>query len=323
MNVYITGICGNIGSHAALELIAQGHHVSGLDVPSPHNKQIAKKFNGKVKLTWGDIRNAEDIQQGIVGQDVIIHLAYILPPASEDNPKLTEDVNMNGTRTILACAVAQSPQPKFIFASSLDLFGYTQDQPPPRKVSDPVYATDDYTRHKLAGEKMVQESGLTWAIMRFADVPPLAARSPHPIMFRIPLATRFEMLHPQDAGLALANGVQTAALWHAIWLIGGGATCQVRYRDYLNSMLTAMGIGALPEAAFGHDPYCTDWLDTTASEALLHYQHHTYQEIIRDISHALGASRFVIPLLRPIIRRNILKLSPYLKQKPSAALTPA
>ena len=41
-------------------------------------------------------------------------------------------------------------------------------------------------------------------------------------------------------------------------------------RDYLGRILDAMGIGMLPESAFGHDPYCTDWLDTEDSERLLH-----------------------------------------------------
>lgn len=318
MKVFITGVCGNIGSHAARQLITHGHEVAGLDLPSPQNKKTAKQFKGKVKLIWGDIRNPDNVRQGLAGQDAVIHLAYILPPASYDNPTLTEDVNMNGTRNVVELAQQQTPQPKLIFASSLDLFGYTQDQPPPRTVSDPVYATDDYTRHKLAGEQMARESGLAWSIFRFADVPPLAPRAPHPIMFKIPLETRFEMLHPVDAGLALTRGLETDAIWNQVWLIGGGATCQVRYSDYLNSMLTAMGIGKLPDKAFGHDPYCTDWLDTTASEALMQYQHHTYQEIIRDITRALGPSRYVIPLLRPVIRGNILKLSPYLKQQRAA-----
>ena len=33
----------------------------------------------------------------------------------------------------------------------------------------------------------MRESGLTWAIFRYADVPPLALRAPVPIMFEIPL----------------------------------------------------------------------------------------------------------------------------------------
>lgn len=310
-HVFITGICGNIGSHTAQQLIRQGHQVSGIDLQTKQNEKVARSFQKKTAIHWGDIRDKAKVAEAMMGQDVVVHLAYILPPTTYDHPHLAEEVNMDGTRNVVASAQAQAVPPKLLFASSLDVFGHTQEMPPPRTLSDPVYATDDYTRQKLAGEKLVQESGLTWAIFRFADVPPISARDPHPIMFRIPLDTRFEMLHPDDAGLAVANGIALDALWGAIWLIGGGKSCQVLYRDYLNSMLLAMGIGALPDSAFGHDPYCTDWLDTTDSERLLHYQHHSYNDIIHDVAQALGAARFAIPIVRPFVRHNLLQMSEY------------
>ncbi len=99
-------------------------------------------------------------------------------------------------------------------------------------------------------------------------------------------------------------------------MIGGGATCQVYYRDYLERVMQATGIGQLPEKAFGHDPYRTDWLDTAESQRLLNYQRHTFDEIIADVIRAslpTGPAKLMLPLLRPFVRRWILSLSPYLK----------
>ena len=62
---------------------------------------------------------------------------------------------------------------------------------------------------------------------------PLVLRRLDPIMFRISLDTRIEVLHPYDAGRAIANGVLSKEIWEKILLVGGGIRCQIHYRDYL------------------------------------------------------------------------------------------
>ena len=120
-----------------------------------------------------------------------------------------------------------------------------------------------------------------------------------------------EVLHPADAGIAVAEGVTGTAIWHDIWLIGGGPTCQVTYAQYLRRMLGAMGLPMLPEAAFTTNPYCTDWLDTRASQALLQYQRHTFDQIVQEVSQNAGLVRHVAPLVARMVTRRLLRLSPY------------
>nr|BBH92653.1 3-beta hydroxysteroid dehydrogenase [Thermogemmatispora argillosa] len=321
MRVLVTGAFGNIGFSSVQELLRQGHTVRCFDLRTKRNEQkalqISREAGERVTVQWGDIRQREAVAEAVRDQEVVVHLAAILPPDSDEQPQLAYEVNVEGTRNAIEVARQQPRPPRFLFSSSLDVFGHTQDQPPPRKVTDPVQATDDYTRHKLEGEAMLRQSGLTWAIFRFADVPPLGPRPVHPIMFRIPLDTRLEMLHTFDAGLAVANAVSSEEVWGKVWLIGGGPSCQVRYRDYLNRMLEVMGIGPLPEEAFGHEPYCTDWLDTSESQRVLRYQRHSFDEIIRDVAKYAAPPapvRALMPLLRPVVRRQMLKLSPYWQQ---------
>lgn len=316
MKILLTGAFGNIGFSSLQELIKQGHTVRAFDLPTKANQKKADQVADKAEIIWGDIRDAKQVAELVRDQEAIIHLAAILPPDIYDKLELGEAVNVGGTRNLIEAAKQQPQPPKFLFSSSLDVFGFTQDQPPPRKVTDPVKATDDYTRHKLECEEMLKNAGLTWAIYRFADVPPLAARKPHPIMYRIPLNTRLEMLQTNDAGLAVANGVASQEIWGRVWLIGGGPSCQVYYRDYLNRMMDAMGIGALPEEAFGHDPYCTDWLDSEESQRLLQYQRHTFDQIIDELVRYTapgGPTKLLMPVIRPFVRRWILALSPYIK----------
>lgn len=313
MKILLTGAFGNIGMSTLLALLRQGHQVRCFVSRRKVHERTAKRFAGRIELIQGDIRQPANVSKAVQDRDIIIHMAYMLPPQSEDAPDLARSINIDGTRHLLAAARSQPRPPKFFFSSSFDLFGYTQDQPPPRKVTDPVQATDHYSTHKIACEEMLKTSGLEWAIYRFADVPPLGLRRPHPIMFRIPLTTRIEVIHTYDAGLAVANGICSNEIWGKTLLIGGGPSCQILYRDYLNRMLEIMGIGMLPESAFGKEPYCTDWIDTEESQRLLNYQRYSFDDIIQHLERVVGYKRLLIKPVSPLARWWILRMSPYYK----------
>lgn len=313
MKILLTGAFGNLGRSTLDELLRQGHQVRCFVTRRRVHDRTAKRYAGKIELIRGDIRQLADLHNAVQDQDAIIHLAYILPPRSDEQPDLARAINIDGTRNLLVVACKQPKPPRFLFASTFDVFGYTQDQPPPRKATDPVQATDHYSTHKIACEAMVKTSGLEWSIFRFPDVVPLTLRSPHPIMFRIPFATRFEVIHTYDAGLAIANGMRCDEIWGKILLIGGGSSCQILYQDYLRRMLEMMGIGMLPESAFGTEPYCTDWMDSEESQRLLNYQRHSFDDIMQHLTRINGYKRHLIRLVDPIARWWILRMSPFYK----------
>jgi nucleoside-diphosphate-sugar epimerase len=309
MRVLVTGAFGNIGSSVVAQLRAKGHEVRCLDVPTKDNLRRAR---GATNVVWADIRDADAVQRAVQGQDVVVHMAFIIPPHVDENLETAREVNIGGTEAVLE-AVARHGS-RILFASTLDVFGPTQHLEPPRRVGDPMTPTDAYSEHKIHCEELVRKSPQPWAIYRFGDVPPPEARRPHPIMFRIPLDSRIELVHRDDAALAVANGVE-ADIWGHTWLIGGGPDCQVRYRDMLYRAMAPYGLGELPESAFSTEPYCTDWLDTEQSQRVLRFQRHTFDEIMADVltwSRPALAVRMVLPLVRPLARRQILKLSPHL-----------
>jgi nucleoside-diphosphate-sugar epimerase len=315
VRVLVTGAFGNIGRNTVEALVAQKAQVRALrygeGVPD-----LLKKWRGRVEVVGGDVTDATTLAPAVRGVDVVVHLAYVIPPECLEQPEASRRVNVDGTANLIAAMKAEAPKAKLLFASSLDVFGHTAHLPPPRTLKDPVSANDVYTEHKLACEALVQESGLTWAIFRYADVPPIELRSPIPIMFEIPLKQRIECLHPLDAGFVTARASLSDATWGRHWLIGGGKSCQLTYGEYLSRFLGAMEMGGpLPEAAFTTQEYCTDWLDTAESQKVFQYQKRSFDDIVKDISALLGWKRGFAKLSQPVVREYMLSLSPYYRKR--------
>lgn len=311
MKVLLTGGSGNIGSHTLPQLVARGHTVRWFERLTTASRRSARDLPPGVEVVWGDITDADAVQRATAGVEAVVHLAALIPPAADDEPERARAVNVDGTANAVAACQAQPTPPRLLFSSTFDVHGYTLDKPPPRHVDDPLVATGPYTKHKIECEQLIRESGLTWCIFRLADVPILGVRDPHPIMFEIGLDNRIESLHADDAGLAIVNALETPEVWGRILFVGGGSACQLTYREYLTGLLAAMGVEPLPDDAFSDAVYATDWIDTTESEALLHYQRHDFTDIADAIAASLGWKRRLVPVAGPFARGAILRLSPY------------
>ncbi len=237
---------------------------------------------------------------------------------SESRPDWAREINVGGTRNLLDAMRDLPVPPRLIFTSSLHVYGFTQDQPTPRLVTDPVKPTEHYSRHKVECEEMIKASGLTWAIFRLGAAFPLALKL-DPGMFDVSLGNRIEFVHTRDVGLAIANGVTDDRIWGKVLHIGGGCDCQFYYRDLLGRNLDVMGVGMLPEDAFATAPFATDWLDTAESQALLGYQRRGLSDYTREMSRILGRRRVLVRLFRPLVRQWLLRRSPYWAARRSRA----
>jgi len=317
MKVLLTGAFGNVGSNTLESLIDQGHQVTCFDIKTRANAKTSRRYQDKMTIIWGDLRRPEDVNKAVKDKDVVVHLAFIIPPACEKNPSWAKEINVGGTRNLLNAIKALPTPPKIIFSSSISVYGPTADKEPPRRTTDPVNPIDDYTHHKVECEKMVQESGLQWAILRFGAVPLLGQIDP--IMFDIPLDTRIEFVHPRDVGLAVTNAVSCSEVFGRILNIGGGPSGQLYYKTYLARLMEGAGLGMFPEEAFGIKPYYTDWMDTEESQRLLKYQRYPFEKYIEEMPSALGYKYQMSKMLKPLISKFVLSKSPYYKSRKSTA----
>ncbi|HEY57867.1 MAG TPA: NAD(P)-dependent oxidoreductase [Anaerolineae bacterium] len=317
MHVLVSGAFGNIGQAALESLLHHGHHLTAFDTPTRRNRHAARRFRGRVRVCWGDIRDPQAVARAVAGQDAVVHLAFVIPnlsatgKGSEEAPDWAWAVNVGGTRNLIAAMEAQPRPPRLVFTSSLHIYGRTQHLPPPRRVDDPPNPAEHYSRHKAAAEALVKGSTLKWVIFRLAAALPVTLIL-DPGMFDVPLNNRIEFVHREDVAIAIAHAVTSEAVWGKVLHIGGGPRCQHLYHEVAERILVTVGVGMLPEEAFSRTPYPVDWLDTEESERLLRYQQRTLDDYLADLRRALGWRRGLVRAFRPFVRWLLLRRSPYL-----------
>ena len=324
MNILITGAFGNIGQSTLKALLQNNRNVTCFDLPSKMNKKIEKKLQKKYNChtLWGDIRDQESVAKAVENQNCIIHLAGITPPLTQRKPELAHHINVVGTELLIKEALRQKKLPKIIFASSISIYGPQSPDLPPRNAEHQVNPIDVYTSTKFECERIISKSGLPWTVFRITAVPSLSVRQNEmSLLYDIPLEQKIEFAHPNSIGLALANAV-SAETEGRILMLGGGKKCQYINREFLSKYLDTLGIGMLPVSVFKkpikeRDWYYTNWLDTEESERLLKYQKHSFEEFLEEAKKRLGILRLFVLLLRPIIRYQLIRNSPYYKENES------
>ncbi len=314
MNVLLTGAFGNIGQSALDELLGRGHKVRCFDLKTKANERVARSYEQRAQIFWGDLRRPEDLTEALRDIHIVVHLAFVIPTlsatgvSSETEPEWAREINVGGTKNLLDAMKQQPQPPKILFSSSLHIYGKTQHLPPPRTILDTPHPIEHYAKHKVECEEMIQSSGLTWAIYRLGASLPVRLLM-DPAMFDVPLNNRIEFVHRRDVGLAIANGLEADEIWGKILHIGGGSDCQLYQRELVKGVMEAAGIGMLPEDAFTDEPYPVDWLDTEESQKALNFQRLTLSDYVEDVKESIGFRRFFIRLFRPVIRAWIMSKS--------------
>lgn len=311
MKVLLTGAFGNIGHFVLQELIKRGDDVHCLDIKTKTTVKKAKKLSKNISVFWGNIWSDSLLSEAIEGVDAVIHLAFLIPPKSEENQELSHLVNVVGTRCVIKAISNQTKPPLLVFTSSISVYGRTQHLSPPRLVTDPVNPIERYAEQKVLLENEIKEANIPYIILRLGAAPPIKYDWVDPLLFEVPLDDRLEYIAPEDAGLAIANSIHCQEAVGKILLIGGGAKNQLTMRKFLESSLEAIGLGMLPKSAFGHIPYHCDWMDTEESQRLLQFQRISFDDYILNIREKQTYKRFFVRLLRPLIQLWLLKKSPY------------
>ena len=144
MKVLITGGLGGLGQHVCKKVLESGHEAIAFDLQTKITKKLARE-SPEITVNFGDIMNPDTYVDILRDVDAIIHMAFILPPASETHPK-AYDINVIGTKDLIKAVEEINPNIRFVFASSITVFGPTLWAEPPITVARPRTAPRFWTR---------------------------------------------------------------------------------------------------------------------------------------------------------------------------------
>jgi nucleoside-diphosphate-sugar epimerase len=77
---------------------------AGSSRPSAANRRATAHFSDRIDVVWSHGQRPGDIARAVADQDAIVHLAFAIPPESEEQPERAEAVNVGSTRNVIAAA---------------------------------------------------------------------------------------------------------------------------------------------------------------------------------------------------------------------------
>ncbi len=234
MRFVVTGGCGFLGQRLALLLLQRGSSLGPIDeLVLFDNAPPALPLSDDKRLivVTGDIADRGTVDELLSpGTAVVFHLAAVVSGQAEADTELGYRVNLEGTRAVLDAGRALGTSPRFVFASSLAVYGGAL--PPAVGDDTPLTPQSSYGAQKAIGELLVNDySRKGFVDGRALRLPTVVVRPGRPnraassfasSMIREPLAGA-EAICPvsPDLVMALASPRQVvAALYRAHELSG-------------------------------------------------------------------------------------------------------
>lgn len=115
MKALITGGLGFLGRLVARQLRDRGDEVVLLD-------RGGEALPG-TRLVVGEVTDPATVAEAVAGVDAVVHLASLVSAECELDPDAALRVNLDGLRVVLAACGARPAPPRFLFTSSVAVFG--------------------------------------------------------------------------------------------------------------------------------------------------------------------------------------------------------
>jgi nucleoside-diphosphate-sugar epimerase len=272
--ILITGGAGSVGRRLVARCCANGHTVRVFDLPVCDFTGLEGEAN--IGVITGDITNPATVEHAVQGVSAVLHLAALLPPASEATRERTFAINVQGTAHILQAMATHARDAVLVFSSSVSTYGDTTTEPPPVRTEHVQTPLDIYAESKIAAERLIRQSPVDAVILRIAGIAVPEVQEPPPVWPFTP-DQRLEMVHRDDVVIAMYKALVTPAARGKILNIAGGPTWQTTGQQYVTAVYDILGV-PLDMAAFRSQdaPGWVDWYDTEESQRLLDYQQHSY-----------------------------------------------
>ncbi len=157
-SLLLTGASGLVGSRLLPRLTQSGFDCRALvraDVALPPG----------TAAVLGDLADPDSLREAVKGVDAVVHLAALFRTDDQD---AIWRANLDGTRNLVEAVHTYVPGARFVMASTGNV--YDADAARPALETDACSPTAAYPASKVAAEKVLRDSGLTWSILRLPFV---------------------------------------------------------------------------------------------------------------------------------------------------------
>jgi len=278
MAVLVTGGAGLLGAELIKRLISKGYTARAFDLPTVDFWRI-DELEG-VKTFKGDVTSFEEVREAVKGVEAVFHLAAILPPLCERNRELTMRVNVGGTENLLKATREEASDAPFIFSSSVAVYGKTAGEEPPISENHVLSAIDNYSESKIRCEELIRRAGVTYTILRVSGIVG-AELFELPDVLQYRADQRVEFIDRRDVATALLSSFERDEARNQVLNIAGGKTWQMLGRNYIESICKVFDIPA--DREYSKEFTWLDWYDTSCSQAILNYQHTSFDSFLSDL----------------------------------------
>lgn len=210
--ILVTGGAGTIGSNL-VDLLAEGgaREIVVLDnFVRGRRANLAKAMpSGVVEIVEGDIRDAATVRKVTAGADLVFHLAAIRITQCAQEPRLANEVMVDGTFNVLEAA-AEAGVGKVIASSSASVYGMAETFPTTERHH--AYNNDTfYGAAKAFNEGMLRSFhamyGLDYVALRYFNV--YGPRMDIHGLYTEVLIRWMERIEAGEPPLILGDGTQT------------------------------------------------------------------------------------------------------------------
>lgn len=248
--VFITGICGQIGSHIAELLLERGDQVVGIDNFAT-GRRAHLKDHPNLTFVEGSIADHALVNKliGDLKPDAVVHTAASYKdPDDWYNDTLTNCVG--GSNVIQAAK--KNDVGRFVYFQTALCYGVKPVQQPVRLDHPRNPANSSYAISKSANEDYLEYSGLDFVTFRLANVVgPRNVSGPLPIFFQrlsegkkcFVTKARRDFVFVKDLARATVRAVDGTG--HGAYHFSSGT--DVAIKELYDAVVEAMGLPSYPE----------------------------------------------------------------------------
>lgn len=203
--VLVTGAAGTVGVHVVKYLLAEGkYEVTILDLKNKNSFQKLKRFRKRVNILYGDIMNNVLIEALVKDQDIIIHLASVLPPLSDMKKGLSEAIEYQGCENIIRAITYYNPKCHFIYASTTSIYNGIENPSVKSKIKKENLTY--FAESKLKTEELIKDKLKNYTILRVPLV--LSNLVNEPFIYNIKKKEVIDVITKEDCAYAFVRAIR-------------------------------------------------------------------------------------------------------------------